>query len=823
MTEETLSYSSDSDTDRSERSQIANSPFSQYNVGDLREFERLRTSGTHDTAVVPVREREGELRRRLRGLRTRYPSRRAVLVGNSFAVFRKNNDGLYFHLETSRMRLIEPIPPLKTPKGKDLYGFRIVGPGALEGRFYSLSLTDRNHWIDDIVFNKRAFGGVGVPSLASAPSLEVNSSFAESSPIALAHTMSEGIELLDRRLADRLYNPLGGSAPALPVDDLQREVPLTANENTDMQTASTSHLSGSPILDVPSVPALPPCGRKPRSRSVDPTAGNALRARLGNSLASSDATTNRLSLQPPGRSGRSSANSSADESSLKLSGGKKSPNSSSSREAPPALGQAVGLKDSVNEFDLVSLKDEYLQRRKDEMEERERQLRQRTARVQSLMDDLAAKDAEFKELQQREAELAEAERKLEGNRKDLLRKHGALTPPAFEGPVLQKKKTSWSEVILSVDRGELTVKRRSSTRTYDLKDAKISIGAARSNKHPFRVNQLRFASRSGETTERWIHLLELHAIHRSEGQEDGEQTSDDDSASAESDLDEALFDPSTEFNGETVHRLQESDMKEIATGEFITTPLAFFTRLWLDDAKFPVVYQKARGDPIQRSTTDWTRNPEAGNNRCRIANYRIKTGTNMPKETDCVEEQMFFLTKTKMIVDTSQHLVQVTMGQNFRVVTRWILQPVDPASSCDTPCPCKLSALLGIQHNPNAGFVYKSIKSKVESSSIEGCTKSYALYIATAKNYLKRSGRRAKDSAEEAVETGTVEAVSTPSGDQPNPWMPNKLSAVLFAVIIILLFYIWLTSGSSSAEPVECSLLDSNDQLLVGNRPPSPE
>jgi hypothetical protein len=63
-----------------------------------------------------------------------------------------------------------------------------------------------------------------------------------------------------------------------------------------------------------------------------------------------------------------------------------------------------------------------------------------------------------------------------------------------------------------------------------------------------------------------------------------------------------------------------------------------------------------------------------------------------------------------MIVDTSQHLLQVTMGQNFRVVTRWVLQPVDPASTCDEPCACKLSAFLGVQHSPNANFVYNRIK-----------------------------------------------------------------------------------------------------------------
>jgi hypothetical protein len=39
--------------------------------------------------LVKGREREGELRRRLRGIRTRYPMRRSLLVGNSFAVFRK--------------------------------------------------------------------------------------------------------------------------------------------------------------------------------------------------------------------------------------------------------------------------------------------------------------------------------------------------------------------------------------------------------------------------------------------------------------------------------------------------------------------------------------------------------------------------------------------------------------------------------------------------------------------------------------------------------------------------------------------------------------
>jgi hypothetical protein len=196
-------------------------------------------------------------------------------------------------------------------------------------------------------------------------------------------------------------------------------------------------------------------------------------------------------------------------------------------------------------------------------------------------------------------------------------------------------------VVLGLDKGKLTIKRRSSTRTYDLKDAKIAMGTVRTNKFLFRVNHLRLAARSADAAgcllrshvlpfaggvvslsllrfspacvfsfrfsdsppsraERWVHLIELHAVHRSEQQEEdavGYGDGSDNGSTTEIELDESLFDTDAQFNGQSIHRLQEADLKEIASGVFTTTPLAFFTRIWLDDSKFPVVYQKARGDP----------------------------------------------------------------------------------------------------------------------------------------------------------------------------------------------------------------------------------
>jgi hypothetical protein len=78
-------------------------------------------------------------------------------------------------------------------KGKDLYGFRIVGPGALEGRFYSTSVAIRNEWIDDIIFNKRAFGGVLPPLSVSSPEFTSSVPMSGTSP-PFNHSLHDGKE-----------------------------------------------------------------------------------------------------------------------------------------------------------------------------------------------------------------------------------------------------------------------------------------------------------------------------------------------------------------------------------------------------------------------------------------------------------------------------------------------------------------------------------------------------------------------------------------------------------------------------------------------------
>jgi hypothetical protein len=139
----------------------------------------------------------------------------------------------------------------------------------------------------------------------------------------------------------RLRSDLSTSAPMLPVDEVRRELPLLSTENSDLQLASSHGTVARPDSLLMPQTSLPRKSKQ-RSRSVDPATGKALLARLSTTLASSDAITQRHSLQPPrasGRSGRSSSNSSADESSHMLSGGKKGHHSrTKSRDQPLPLG-----------------------------------------------------------------------------------------------------------------------------------------------------------------------------------------------------------------------------------------------------------------------------------------------------------------------------------------------------------------------------------------------------------------------------------------------------------------------------------------------------
>jgi hypothetical protein len=119
-------------------------------------------------------------------------------------------------------------------------------------------------------------------------------------------------------------------------------------------------------------------------------------------------------------------------------------------------------------------------------------------------------------------------------------------------------------------------------------------------------------------------------------------------------------------------------------------------------------------------------------------------------------------------------------------------------SFSSSPRDTRSFSLFALAHSRSLALIL----AKVESSSIDGCTKSYALYIKTAQSYLKRSGRRGKNEPEEAAEPDTQLDSTQVDATQPSSWKPNHLSAVLFGVILLLLCYIWLTSGAPA--PVEC-------------------